>query len=390
MKKFLRNFFILFVSVLILGKGIHLLSGMISTNKSSENESENIENSSGVSSFTFMGVGDNLIHEAIYYYWTDGNNYDAMYKPIKKYTKETDLSYINYETICAGEELELSGYPTFNGPLEINDAVSHAGFDWLSLCSNHAYDRGKDGIITSLDYIEKLNKKITVTGSYRSKKESNTPQVIEINGIKVGITSYTYGLNGFTLPEDEQWMINLIDKNQIKKDMKKLNEVSDVQIVSMHWGDEYQNTPSSFQKKYAKLLNECGVDVIIGTHPHVIQPVEWIHGDKQDTLCYYSLGNFISEQDEVERMIGGMARFTVEYDFNNEEVTIKEPSFTPTITYYNPNYSGATSYAMPEWNDELAEKTFFAARGDDISKEAVANYVKEVVGNPEGIEVVLK
>ena len=385
MKKFLRNFFILFVSILIFGKGINMLFG-----KMNVSESEKTIDSSGVSSFTFMGVGDNLIHEAIYYYWTDGNNYDSMYQPIKKYTKDADLAYINYETICAGEELELSGYPTFNGPLEINDAVSHAGFDWLSLCSNHAYDRGKDGIITSLDYLEKLNKKITVTGSYRSKKESNTPQVIEINGIKVGITSYTYGLNGFTLPEGEEWMINLIDKDQIKKDMKKLNEVSDVQIVSMHWGDEYQNVPSSFQKKYAKLLNECGVDVIIGTHPHVIQPVEWIHGDNQDTLCYYSLGNFISEQDEVERMIGGMARFTVEYDFDNEEVTIKEPSFTPTITYYNPNYSGVTSYAISEWNNELAKKTFFAARGDDISKKAVVEYVKEVVGNPEGIEVVLK
>ena len=175
MKKFLRNFFILFVSILIFGKGINMLF-----EKMNVSESEKTIDSSGVSSFTFMGVGDNLIHEAIYYYWTDGNNYDSMYQPIKKYTKDADLAYINYETICAGEELELSGYPTFNGPLEINDAVSHAGFDWLSLCSNHAYDRGKDGIITSLDYLEKLNKKITVTGSYRSKKEHNTPQVIEI------------------------------------------------------------------------------------------------------------------------------------------------------------------------------------------------------------------
>lgn len=348
------------------------------------------EQNQGTASFTFMGVGDNLIHEAIYYYWPEEESFDSMYKPIQKYTSDADLSYINYETICAGEDLELSGYPTFNGPLEINDAVNHAGFDWLSLCSNHAYDRGREGILASLNYFEKINPKLTVSGSYRTKKESQSPQVITINGIKVGVTSYTYGLNGFELPEDEDWMIHLIDADQIKKDMEKLNEVSDVQIVSMHWGDEYQNVPSEFQEEYAKLLNECGVEVIIGTHPHVIQPVEWIKGDNQDTLCYYSLGNFISEQDEVERMIGGMARFQVEYNFDTKEAKIKDPSFTPTITYYNPDYTGTTSYAITEWTDKLANKTFFAARGDDISKEAVQDYVKEVVGNPEGIEVVLK
>lgn len=344
----------------------------------------------GTSSFTFMGVGDNLIHEAIYYYWTEGNNFDSIYEPIQTYTKKADLSYINYETLCAGEELELSGYPTFNGPVEINDAVYHAGFDWLSLCSNHSMDRGSEGVFKSLEYLKENAPKITVTGAHTSKKDRQTPTVIEVNGIKVGLTSYTYGLNGLELPSDMPWLINLIDEDQIKEDIKALNKVSDVQIVSMHWGDEYQTSYNDFQKKYAKLLNELGVEVIIGTHPHVIEQAEWIRTDKQDTLCYYSLGNFISEQNDVENMIGGMASFTVEYDFDKKEATVKDAKFTPTITFYKPNYTAIAGYTISQWNDELVAGHYCTANGQDISKEAVADYVKEVVGDPEDIEVVLK
>lgn len=389
MKKFLRNFFIFFVTLVLIGKGMNMLFQGNQSSTSGDTEPKS-DQKGGTSSFTFMGVGDNLIHEAIYYYWDEGKSFDSIYEPISQYTKDVDLAYINYETICAGEELGLSGYPTFNGPTEINDAVYNAGFDWLSMCSNHTMDRSSEGVFASLDYFKKHTPNMTITGVHTSKKDRNTPTVIEVNGIKVGLASYTYGLNGFELPKDMPWLVNLIDEDQIRKDLKELNKVSDVQIVSMHWGDEYQTQYNDFQKKYAKLLNELGVEVIVGTHPHVIEPVEWIRGENQDTLCYYSLGNFISEQDAPERMVGGMAGFTVEYDFDAEKATVKDATFTPTITYYKPNYTGIRGYTISQWTDEMSSSNFFAAQGEELSKEYVIEYVKEVIGNPKDVEVVLQ
>lgn len=396
MKRLMRIWGIMFLSMCLIGWGCNHIfptkevteTTAATTKKTTKKRDKN------EASFTFMGVGDNLLHDVIF-----RNNdlslknidYDDIYSNLKQYTNK-DINYINYETICAGTDngLELSGYPSFNGPAQFNDAVANAGFNWFSLCSNHTYDMGTLGVETELDYIHDNEPDVTVTGAYKTKKESEEPTVINVNGIKVGLASYCYGFN--SVPEDApDWMVNSMSKSKIKSDMKKLNEVSDVQIVSMHWGTEYSTETNEEQEEYAKLLNELGVEVIIGAHPHVIEPVEWIHGKKQDTLCYYSLGNLISAQNAPENMVGGMADFELTYNFDTKKAKVTNAKFIPTITYYDSDFNNYALYTIHEWNDDLAAThEVEVTEGQDISVDYVRSYVKEVMKGTEGVEIVLK
>lgn len=230
---------------------------------------------------------------------------------------------------------------------------------------------------------------VITTGSHTSKKDRNRALVKEINGIKVGFLGYTYGLNGFVLPEDKPWLVDLIDKEQMKKDMEALSKVSDIQLVSMHWGDEYQTYPNDEQQDLANYLNELGAEVVIGSHPHVIQPAKIIKGKKQDTLVYYSLGNYTSTQDVDERMVGGMASFTVNYDPNTKKTSFTNTKFIPLITWFDAGYSTWKTYSIEDYNDSIAS-THRLSGEYDMSKEWVQQYVQSVMQDSEGIEVVLE
>ena len=343
-------------------------------------------------SFTFVGVGDNLYHEAMYYYQNERNgfyNFDSYYEMTNKYTQNADLAYINFETLCIGQDYGLSGYPTFNGPKEILSSVNKAGFDWWSLSSNHSLDRGADGLLQQIKDIRQAYPDVITTGSHTSQKDKNKMIVKNIHGIKVGFLGYTYGLNGFSLPGDKPWLVDLIDKKQIKKDMETLNKVSDIQMVSMHWGNEYQTEPTQEQEDLANFLNELGVEVIIGSHPHVIEPAKIIKGRKQDTLVYYSLGNYTSAQDMDITMVGGMASFTVNYDVNTRKTTFTDTKFIPLITWFDVGYNAWKTYSIEDYTDEMAS-THALSSEYDLSKEWVQQFVQSVMKDSDGIEVVLE
>ena len=350
-------------------------------------------------SFHFTGVVDNLLHDPIYYYFEQdyGNrNYLPIYEETLKYTNGADLSYINFETLCAGDAFGLSGYPNFNGPTEMMDTLRQAGFNWFSTSSNHSYDRQTEGLMAEMNYINENLPGIAYTGTSLTEEASNTPKVVDINGIKVGLESFTYGLNGYTLPEGEEWLVNQfltpdgqINYDLMKKKLDALKAVSDVQIVTMHWGDEYQTVPSELQKEAARFLNEQGVEVVIGTHPPVIQPAELLSTPEQETLIYYSLGNFVSAQDAFERMIGGMADFDLNYDFTTGKTTFSNVKFIPTITYITPDLRTYRTTTIHEYNNELAANHYIqTVEGQDMSREAVQAFVRQVMGEPQGIEVV--
>lgn len=334
---------------------------------------------------SFSAVGDNLIHDFIYMnnQNPDGTyRFDYMYEPTRYLTSDADVSYINQETICGGETLGLSGYPAFNGPTEILDAVHGAGFNWLAAASNHSMDRGEEGIISQLNYLEQKYPDMMVTGSQRSAKDSRL-KVKEINGIKVGFTTYTYGLNGYALPVGKEYLVNLIDDEVIQADMEELKQISDVQVVSMHWGQEYQFVPDSEQQRLAQLLSDAGVDVIIGGHPHVIQPVDYITGSGgNETLVIYSLGNFLSSQNVNDQMLGGMARFKISFNKANDEVSFKDVAFWPTITYIGDNYQTYEVYALKDYTDELANQHMLHVYGgQDTSREYFINRVNEIMND---------
>ena len=342
-------------------------------------------------SFTFIGVGDNLYHGALYYRQRmagNGYNFDTYYDGTREYSENADLAYINMETICNGDEhYELSSYPLFNGPKEVIDAVYNAGFDWWSISSNHSLDTGANGLLEQLNTIHEKYPDIITTGSHTSLEDKNTPIVKEINGIKVGFLGYTYGLNGLIVPEDKEWLVSMINKDQMKIDMEALRKVSDIQMVAMHWGVEYSTSISEEQKDLTKYLNELGAEVIIGTHPHVIEPAEIYHGENQDTLVYYSLGNYTSAQDAAPRMVGGMASFTVNYDPNTFETSFTDVKFIPTVTWFDGGFNDWKTYTLADYNNDLYA-THRHVYDFDLSKEWVTNFVKEVLGEPEDIEIV--
>lgn len=350
-------------------------------------------------SFTFIGVGDNLLHDTIFYYFeadTGTRAYLPIYENTLPYTQNADLAYINMETICAGDEYGLSGYPNFNGPLEMIDALSQAGFDWFSIASNHSLDVGMGGIVTEMNYFSQQHPDVVWTGAARSQEEADTPTVRNVNGIEVGLASFTYGLNGYQKPVGANWLIDVyrkedgsVDYDLIKKRIDALQEVSDVQIVSIHWGEEYVSEISEEQKAIAQYMNELGVDVIIGSHPHVIEPVELIQTENQTTLVYYSLGNFISAQDQDVTMVGGMADFQLNYDFATKETTFSNIRFIPTITYISPDLRTYRTNTITEYTDEMAKNQYLhVVYGYDLSKQWVSDYVRSIVGEPEGIEVI--
>lgn len=333
-----------------------------------------------------VAVGDNLIHASVYQSALQQNGtyrFEDIYEYTTDYIQSADLAYINMETICAGTSLGLSHYPRFNGPSEAIDGVVASGFNWLSAASNHSYDKLEKGIVTQLQYTRTHFPQIYMTGLHDSYDDQQQLTIASINGVKVGLLSYTYGLNGGSLPAQKTYLVDLINEEKMKEDMEKLKQNSDIQMVSLHFGNEYQNTPTSKQKEIAQYLSNLGADVIIGTHPHVIQPVEFLTGSEgNQTLVMYSLGNFLSAQDENICMLGGMMYYTVVYHPQSQKVTFKNLSFLPTITHIEDNFSYFRTYTLKDYTNDLANRhTLHIQYSQDMSRSFFINYVQHVIGD---------
>lgn len=334
---------------------------------------------------SFMGVGDNLIHETIYLdAETDDGRYDfsKFYKNFIDDLNEKDLSFINQETILGGTQLGLSGYPTFNSPTEIAKNLDDVGFDLVNLASNHSLDKYEKGIQNELEALEKTN--LIYDGVYRSQEEYDTIPVFEKKGIKFSFLAYTYGTNGIEPPNS--YNVSYFDEKQIRKDVAKAKEISDVVIVSAHWGDENTFEPNGFQKKYAQLFADCGVNVVIGTHPHTIQPVTWITGkDGNEMLCVYSLGNFIGGMLTTENAIGG----EITFDFVQKEtsIQIQNVKWTPTIIHFEGNQNNILderynylTYKVKDYSDELAKKHVLNGyEGNVVSLDYIQSITEKVI-----------
>ena len=321
-------------------------------------------------------VGDALIHSSVY---RDANrlaNYNGYdFKPQIKYIKEIvkdyDIAYYNQETILGGTSLGLSDYPTFNSPQEEGDAMLDAGFNLVSLATNHTADRGKNAILESRKYWNK-QESVQAVGSYSSLEEKKELEnkVLESNGITYAMLNYTYGTNG--MPVSDSYLVNVwptdLDlnivasdtkyqayKETVKKDIEAIRDKVDVLIVAMHWGVEYTHTPTQYEKDMAKYLADNDVDIVIGTHPHVIQPVEWI----DDTIVFYSLGNFISAQYQNQGtcsyykcMVGLMSSLDITKTVYKGETTIKIDNINNNLIYTY--YTGWSKFqVIPFSNSEI-------------------------------------
>ena len=310
--------------------------------------------------FKIVMVGDALIHYGLY---ADAKKSDGSYdfKPmlsnLKPIISKYDLAYYNQETILGGTEMGLDSYPCFNSPQEVGDAFIDAGFDIVSLATNHTMDKGEKGVLRSVAYWKK-HPEIITSGQWSSQEERDKVRIYEKNNIKYAFFSYTMWNNGLPTPYGKDYLNNEYSQEKAKADIEKVRDQVDVVMVAMHWGTEYSLGVSYEQDRETKFLSELGVDIIIGAHPHVVEPVEYVNNGK--TLVIYSLGNVISDQDGTERLTGLMMEATVKKHVDledNETVSVVDPKAELVYTYANRHTGGYNKnfklYTYRQLNDKL-------------------------------------
>ncbi len=338
------------IGIYLVGNNSSQVTLKNTSNTSATKEDDNVEKEETYQA-TMIMAGDNLIHSSVYKDAMDssGNyNFTTMYELIKPIVSTYDIAYYNQETILGGKELGVSDYPTFNSPQEVGDAMIDAGFNLVSLATNHTMDSGEKAVLASREYWNQQDGVLAV-GSYDSVDARNEVHIVTVNHITYTMLNYTYGTNGIPVPSGKEYLVNVWPtdlelndverdteyqeyKEQVKKDIEAVRKQVDVLIVAMHWGVEYTDEPTEYEKDMANFLASLGVDIIIGTHPHVIQPIEWI----DDTLVIYSLGNFISAQyqdDNYNKMVGLMTSLKIEKKVKKEESTIQISDVDNELVY---------------------------------------------------------
>ncbi|MGD6871440.1 CapA family protein [Sutcliffiella horikoshii] len=330
---------------------------------------------------TISAVGDLLIHSTVYNAAKTGENsynFNPMLDRVKSYLLETDISIANQETIIGGTEIGLSNYPSFNSPFEVADALQEAGVDIVSIANNHTLDRGEKAIMNAINHYETIG--MEYVGGYKSQEDKARLRTISKNGIEFSFLSYTYGTNGIPVPEGKEFFVNLIDREAIKKDVEEAKQNSDVVVVAMHWGVEYILFPNSEQEELADFLAEIGVDIVIGHHPHVLQPMKFMdRPDGGKMFVVYSLGNFLSGQKDDYKDIGGILQLHVEKTVDGQEskIDIKVDNFIPTyVSQVNPTkyhvvpLKDAASYGYSQAeakNEEMMQHMYQWLKEDQIN-----------------------
>lgn len=335
---------------------------------------------------SFVAVGDNLIHSPIYKdAQKEENAYD--FKPIYQFVEEdiqqADLAFINQETILGGVQLGLSGYPAFNTPEDMAEDLHDLGFDLVNGGTNHSLDKGTKGITNALQTWAQYPD-ILFTGIFDSQEKRDEVPTIEQNGITFSLLSYTYGTNG--IEPQHSYLVNYFDEDQINQDIKKAKSVSDVVLISAHWGDEHAFEPNDFQKKYAQVFADAGADVVIGTHSHTIQPIEWVEGKEgNETLVAYSLGNFLAATTSNKNLLGGMLSFDVTEE--EDDKVVENVHWTPTVVYYATGENNDLDkrrdfmiYPLKDYTEEIAQHHALANEdGEDVSPEYFEQLTEKMI-----------
>ena len=309
-----------------------------------------------VDKLTLKMVGDNLIHNTIYFAAKNENgyNFDMLFENVKDEIEEADISIINQETIFVKDPKRYSSYPTFGSPTEVGDSIVKAGFDVVAHATNHTLDKGVSGVNDTLSFWKEKYPDIEVLGIHENEEESDITY-IEKNNIKLSFVNYTYGLNGMTLPKDKLYMVDLLNDDEgLKNNIKEAKENSDIMIAILHIGTEYVYNPSTYHKKYVDMCIDSGADIVLCAHPHVLEPYKYVTTEKGNTgLVYYSLGNFVSNQRKVPTLLGGMADIEL---IRNEDgnVEISKYDLIPLVTHYINGFY--TTYRLDEYTDELAKE----------------------------------
>jgi poly-gamma-glutamate synthesis protein (capsule biosynthesis protein) len=353
---------------------------------------------------TIIAVGDNLYHSNMIRDGEEGD-YNTAYREISGLVKKADIAFVNQETLLAGREFGFSGYPLFNSPQKLGRSISEAGFNIVNHASNHIMDKGEKAVFATMDFWDTIPG-VSVLGIHRSEERRSLPLILRKNNITVGFLSYTYGTNGISIPKDKPFLVSLINTEIMAKEIDALRPLCDFLIVSMHWGEEFKHETSKNQKALSAFLAEHYVDLVIGHHPHVIQPIEYIQRpDNKNMLCYYSLGNLISAHNQYQEitLLGAMAFIKIEKSknpagpddagINAASIRIAKAGAIPLVTHYEKNYSAFKVYPLFAYSEELALLQMANQGKDQLSpltitaagfKETAAGIFgdKEIKGSP--------
>lgn len=341
-------------------------------------------------SVTLVMVGDILLHSRIHEYsrQADGSyNYDAIFANLAEKISGADVALVNQEVVIGGEELGVSGYPTFNAPEEVGDALVKAGFDVVLHATNHALDKKQKGVLNTLKFWEENYPDVGVLGIHDSAEDQEELYIAEIEGIRIAILNYTYGTNGIAMPKDMPYAVDMLSEDAVMEDIRLAKEQADFVIVCPHWGTEYRLTPDESQKKWTDLFFSYGVDLVLGTHPHVIEPVElytWTETGEQ-MLVFYSIGNFVNwtsgtGNGVANRMVGGMPNITIELDeYGN--AYIADYSITAVVCHVEKKTNGITVYPLSGYTEELAGRNAIKSQDPEFSVEYCTNLCNEIWGD---------
>lgn len=387
---------ILILILITLGIAYKVLPKIVLNDKNKSNEvieNKTTEAKKDYSTLNLTVVGDFLFESPYYKSIENGDSKDLYFNKVKSYFNDDDISIGNMEVVIGNDNMKTSGDGyNFCAPSWIGPLVSSLDLEVLSTANNHSYDRGVEGINSTIDYF-KNNTDIVTLGTEKQVNTRKT-RIIEKNGLKIGFSSFTLGTN--IKPNKEN--VSLINyykdpytkeilKNQISEEISYLKKNADIIITLMHWGTEFTFYPNDEQKEMANYLNSLGVDIIVGSHSHSIQPIEIIGEDKK-TLVYYSLGNFVSADDDIARTPKGQETFDNAYQFGllskislkidkNNNIEFDNIKTEPIINYFNKDMRNFELIPLSEYNETYEKNHYRYSLG--LSKDFINKTFNNVI-----------
>lgn len=297
-------------------------------------------------------VGDLMCHSTQYQYAkvdADSFNFIPVFRYVEKYFKDADFTFGNLETVLAGKERGYAGYPFFNTPDDYVKSLKEVGFDFLVTANNHSLDKGYEGLKRTIKILNETG--IKYSGTFDSQKDRDSVRIFNINGITFTILAYSYGTNGMPIPKGKEYIINLIDEELIKNDIEAARKKGvEIVIVHFHFGEEYKREPNAYQQKFVNIAIKNGADIIVGDHPHVLQPAKYFkteNGKIDSGFIAYSLGNFFSNQQWRYSDVGAILNFEIEKHFKNDSLSLRSFSFVPTWVFRGVTENGKEYILLP-------------------------------------------
>ena len=337
---------------------------------------------------TFLAVGDIVPHKEMIAQSRIGDgsyDFNHVFESVLARLAPYDLLSVTQETPLVTDEARVGGYPVFGTPIQMGDAIANAGFDIVTSATNHSMAQGVDGVFDTVSYWKQNHPEIALLGLHDDPADANGVTFVERNGITIAMTDLTYGLNGFDLPAGQEYAVDMLyDLDAIAANVEAAQDKADVTICYVHMGEEYSTVPSAEQREVAERLIDSGADVVLGSHVHVVQPMEEVTTDAGNTgIVYFGLGNFASNQANVENMLGGAAILTIAKLPNPDgslQTSVISHEFVPVFCHYD--YETTQMYFLDDYTDDLASGHFITLYGHPFTVEQVNDIWTDITGLP--------